>query len=155
MTWRRSSPSTFRPANARCWSTSWSSGMRSICGSAALSSTTHSACWDDYRRAIVRRVLSPVGLWSRGTPARTWWPALEHMTAAFHDLRCEEVVSPSGRVETMVYHPCGPIYHAVPSSMGRRKLWNAPPDARAGGLLYRVATAADRGDSPLHVSAIQ
>jgi hypothetical protein len=50
------------------------------------------ACWDDYRRAIVRRVLSPVGLWSRGTPARAWWPALEHMTAAYHDLRCEEVV---------------------------------------------------------------
>jgi aminoglycoside/choline kinase family phosphotransferase len=52
----------------------------------------HSSCWDDYRLAIVRRVLSPVGLWSRGTPARTWWPALEHMTAAFHDLRCEELI---------------------------------------------------------------
>jgi hypothetical protein len=52
----------------------------------------HTACWDDYRRAIVRRVLSPVGLWSRGAPARAWWPALEHMTAAYHDLRCEEVV---------------------------------------------------------------
>ncbi len=50
------------------------------------------ACWDDYRRAIVRRVLSPVGLWSRGTHARAWWPALEHMTAAYHDLRCEEVL---------------------------------------------------------------
>ena len=51
-----------------------------------------SACWDDYRLAIVRRVLSPVGLWSRGTTARAWWPALEHISAAYHDLRCEEVV---------------------------------------------------------------
>lgn len=50
------------------------------------------ACWDDYRRAIVRRVLSPVGLWSRGTHACSWWPALEHITAAYHDLRCEEIV---------------------------------------------------------------
>ena len=48
------------------------------------------ACWDDYRRAIVRRVLSPVGLWSRGSSARAWWPALEHVTAAYHDLRCED-----------------------------------------------------------------
>ena len=45
------------------------------------------ACWNDYRRAIVRRVLSPVGLWSRGTRASAWWPALEHITAAYHDLR--------------------------------------------------------------------
>jgi hypothetical protein len=50
------------------------------------------ACWDDYRRSIIRRVLSPVGLWSRGTHARAWWPALEHMTAAYHDLRCEDVL---------------------------------------------------------------
>ena len=50
------------------------------------------ACWDDYRRAIVRRMLSPVGLWSRGTHARAWWPALEHITAAYHDLHCEEVL---------------------------------------------------------------
>jgi len=50
------------------------------------------ACWDDYRRAIVRRVLSPVGLWSWGSHARAWWPALEHMTAAFYDLRCEDVL---------------------------------------------------------------
>ena len=49
-------------------------------------------CWDDYRRAIVRRVFSPVGLWSRGSPARAWWPALEHMTAAYHDLNCEELL---------------------------------------------------------------
>lgn len=49
-----------------------------------------SACRDDYRRAIARRVLSPVGLWSRGANARSWWPALEHISAAFHDLRCEE-----------------------------------------------------------------
>jgi aminoglycoside/choline kinase family phosphotransferase len=47
---------------------------------------------DDYRRAVARRVLSPVGLWSRGTEARSWWPALEHITAAYHDLRCEEVL---------------------------------------------------------------
>jgi aminoglycoside/choline kinase family phosphotransferase len=50
------------------------------------------ACWDDYRRAIARRVLSPVGLWSRGSHARAWWPALEHITAAYHDLRCEDVL---------------------------------------------------------------
>lgn len=50
------------------------------------------ACWDDYRRAIVRRVLSPVGLWSRGTDVRSWWPALEHITAAYHDLDCERVL---------------------------------------------------------------
>ena len=50
------------------------------------------ACWDDYRRAVVRRVLSPVGLWSRGSHARAWWPALEHMSAAYHDLRCEDVL---------------------------------------------------------------
>jgi hypothetical protein len=51
-----------------------------------------SACWDDDRRAIVRQVLSPVGLWSRGSQARAWWPALEHMNAAFRDLRCEDVL---------------------------------------------------------------
>ena len=49
-------------------------------------------CWDDYRRAIARRVLAPVGLWSRGSSARAWWPALEHSTAAYHDLRCEDVL---------------------------------------------------------------
>jgi aminoglycoside/choline kinase family phosphotransferase len=49
-------------------------------------------CWDDYRRASARRVLSPVGLWSRGSAARAWWPALEHITAAYHDLRCQEVL---------------------------------------------------------------
>jgi hypothetical protein len=50
------------------------------------------ACWDDYRRAITRRVLAPVGLWSCGSSARAWWPALEHITAAFHDLRCEDIL---------------------------------------------------------------
>jgi aminoglycoside/choline kinase family phosphotransferase len=50
-------------------------------------------CWNDYRRAVARRVLSPSGLWSRGARARAWWPALEHITAAFHDLRCEEVLA--------------------------------------------------------------
>jgi aminoglycoside/choline kinase family phosphotransferase len=50
------------------------------------------ACWDDYRRAVARRVLSPVGLWSRGSRARSWWPALEHATAAYHDLHCKEVL---------------------------------------------------------------
>jgi hypothetical protein len=49
-------------------------------------------CWDDYRRAIARRVLAPVGLWSRGTDARAWWTALEHITAAYHDLRCQDVL---------------------------------------------------------------
>jgi aminoglycoside phosphotransferase (APT) family kinase protein len=48
--------------------------------------------WDDYRRAVARRVLSPAGLWARGSRARSWWPALEHITAAFHDLRCEEIL---------------------------------------------------------------
>jgi hypothetical protein len=48
--------------------------------------------WDDYHRAIARRVLSPAGLWARGSRARSWWPTLEHITAAFHDLRCEEVL---------------------------------------------------------------
>ncbi len=48
-------------------------------------------CRDDYRREIVRRVLSPVGLWSRGAHARSWWPALEHISAAYHDLRCEDI----------------------------------------------------------------
>ncbi|MGH2617002.1 MAG: aminoglycoside phosphotransferase family protein [Thermomicrobiales bacterium] len=48
--------------------------------------------WNDYRRAIARRVLSPAGLWSRGTRARSWWPALEHITAAYHDLSCGEVL---------------------------------------------------------------
>jgi hypothetical protein len=50
------------------------------------------SCWDDYRWAIARRVQSPVGLWSRGTSARSWWPALEHITMAYHDLRCEEAI---------------------------------------------------------------
>lgn len=49
-------------------------------------------CRDDYRRAVARRVLSPVGMWSRGSQSRAWWPALEHITSAFHDLRCEEVL---------------------------------------------------------------
>jgi aminoglycoside phosphotransferase (APT) family kinase protein len=48
--------------------------------------------YDDYRLAVARRVLSPVGLWSRGTRARSWWPALEHITAAFHDLRCADLL---------------------------------------------------------------
>ena len=47
---------------------------------------------DDYRRAVARRMLSPAGLWSRGTKTHAWWPALEHITAAYHDLRCEEVL---------------------------------------------------------------
>ena len=47
------------------------------------------SCHDDYRRAVARRVLSPVGIWARGTRSRSWWPALEHITAAFHDLRCD------------------------------------------------------------------
>ena len=50
------------------------------------------SCRDDYRRAIARRVLSPVGLWSQGAHARTWWPALEHITQAYHNLRCEDVL---------------------------------------------------------------
>ena len=50
------------------------------------------ACWDDYRWAVARRVLSPAGLWSRGAQTRSWWPALEHITAAYHDLDCEKVL---------------------------------------------------------------
>jgi hypothetical protein len=50
------------------------------------------ACWDDYRRSVARRVLSPVALWSRGSRARSWWPMLEHITAAYHDLNCEDVL---------------------------------------------------------------
>jgi Phosphotransferase enzyme family len=50
------------------------------------------SCRDDYRRAVARRVLSPVGMWSRGTRTRSWWPALEHITAAFRDLRCHELL---------------------------------------------------------------
>lgn len=49
------------------------------------------ACGDDYRRAVARRVLSPVGLWARGAKARAWWPALEHISAAYHDLRCADL----------------------------------------------------------------
>lgn len=50
------------------------------------------ACRDDYRRSVARKVLAPVGMWSRGSQTRTWWPVLERVTAAFHDLRCEEVL---------------------------------------------------------------
>jgi len=50
------------------------------------------ACWDDYRRAIARPVLSPAGVWSPGTPARAWWPVLEQIIAAYHEPCCEEVL---------------------------------------------------------------
>jgi hypothetical protein len=50
------------------------------------------SAYDNYRLAVARRVLSPVGLWSRGTRARSWWPALEHITAAFHGLRWAELL---------------------------------------------------------------
>ncbi|MFN8594115.1 MAG: aminoglycoside phosphotransferase family protein [Thermomicrobiales bacterium] len=45
---------------------------------------------DDYRLAVARRMLTPVGLWSRGVPSRVWWPVLAQVTAAFGDLQCEE-----------------------------------------------------------------
>jgi hypothetical protein len=57
-----------------------------------VSGYVSAAAYDDYRLAVARRVLSPVGLWSRGTRARSWWLALEHITAAFHDLRCAELL---------------------------------------------------------------
>jgi thiamine kinase-like enzyme len=50
------------------------------------------ACRDDYRRSVARRVLSPVGMWSRGSEARTWMPMLERVIAAFDELRCEELL---------------------------------------------------------------
>lgn len=50
------------------------------------------ACRLDYRLAVARRVLSPVGMWARGSQARSWWPILERVSAAFHDLSCEEVL---------------------------------------------------------------
>lgn len=51
-----------------------------------------SACWADYRLAVARRVLSPVALWSRGSKTRTWWPMLEHITAAYDEMRCDEIL---------------------------------------------------------------
>lgn len=50
--------------------------------------------YDDYRLAVARRVLTPVGLWSRGSRARVWWSVLEHVTAAFYDLHCADLLAP-------------------------------------------------------------
>jgi hypothetical protein len=50
------------------------------------------ACWADYRWAVTRRVMAPVGLWSQGTKPRVWWSALEHITAAYDELRCDELM---------------------------------------------------------------
>jgi hypothetical protein len=53
----------------------------------------HAACRADYRRSVARRMLAPVGMWSRGSEERVWWPMLERITAAFYDLRCEELLA--------------------------------------------------------------
>lgn len=50
------------------------------------------SCWADYRLAIARRMLSPVGMWSRGSQAHSWWPILERVSMAFHEHQCAEVL---------------------------------------------------------------
>src|SRR5215210_923367 len=56
----------------------------------------------------------------------------------------------------MIYHrPCHPIHHAVPTSTGRRTIWNAPPEAHPEGRVCQTAGAADCGHLSLRVSAMQ
>ncbi|MCC6315402.1 MAG: aminoglycoside phosphotransferase family protein [Thermomicrobiales bacterium] len=46
----------------------------------------------DYRRAVARRVLSPVFAWRRGADNAAWWNNLARITLAYHDLDCGEAL---------------------------------------------------------------
>jgi len=49
-------------------------------------------CWDDYRRSVIRLLLSPVWMQAEGRPAALWWPMLERLNLAFLDLECLELL---------------------------------------------------------------
>jgi thiamine kinase-like enzyme len=50
-------------------------------------------CWNDYRLAVVTRVLfMPMWQWSSGQRPSSWWAHLERAMQAFDDLGCAELV---------------------------------------------------------------
>lgn len=50
------------------------------------------ACWQDYRRQIIRELFVPVWQWSSGMSPANWWASLEKIWLAFEDLNCAELV---------------------------------------------------------------
>jgi len=48
--------------------------------------------WLDYRRGAVRNLTIPILFWKRGMKPEGWWHRLECVLAAYHDLKCEELL---------------------------------------------------------------
>jgi hypothetical protein len=48
--------------------------------------------WGDYRACVIVMALIPIGQHRRGMPAGVVWYGMEQSVAAFHDLRCEELL---------------------------------------------------------------
>jgi len=50
-------------------------------------------CWDDYRLAVILRVLfMPMWFWNNGAPASLWERSLVRAMQVFEDLKCEELL---------------------------------------------------------------
>jgi hypothetical protein len=49
-------------------------------------------CWRDYRESVILMTLVPIGQFRRHQPPMVIWTGLEHITAAFEDLQCEELL---------------------------------------------------------------
>ena len=50
-------------------------------------------CWDDYRLAVILRVLfMPMWFWNNGAPASMWERSLVRAMQAFEDLGCQELL---------------------------------------------------------------
>jgi aminoglycoside phosphotransferase (APT) family kinase protein len=56
------------------------------------------ACWDDYRRGVARRLISPLRL--RRAGSGSWQACLGCLALAYHYLGCEEVVPVGGDAAT-------------------------------------------------------
>ena len=49
-------------------------------------------CWRDYRESVAFITLIPIGQFRRKVPLSVLWSGLENSTAAFHDLRCADLL---------------------------------------------------------------
>jgi hypothetical protein len=49
-------------------------------------------CWNDYRRGVARRLIAPLRLRLAGS--NSWQTCLNCLALAYHDLRCDETLSP-------------------------------------------------------------